>query len=68
VPAPPSPLEKLDRLIWAHGVSHQDVAERLGLNPTLLSRYLSGERRLPADLGHRIEAAICDLAAVEARS
>ena len=40
------------------GVSQRRLADELGIEPSLFSRQLSGDRRQPADFEARVEAAL----------
>ena len=40
------------------GVTQQDVADALGINPTLLNHILKGRRTPPADFERRVTAAL----------
>ena len=51
-------INHLRRRMAEIGVTQQDVADALGLNPTLLNHILKGRRTPPADFERRVTAAL----------
>ena len=58
-------IPKLRGRLAELGLTQQDLADALGINPTLLNHILKGRRTPPADFARRVTAALDTLEQAE---
>lgn len=52
----PTPRTRLERWMWTHRVTGQWLADQCGVDKSLISRVISGERRASEALSRRLRA------------
>lgn len=55
-------IKKIHKLLNENYIQHREIAEKMGVHRTLIQKYLSGDKKMTANMLYRICQALIEIA------